>query len=142
MKKLLIQALKFFAVSGVGWIVDFTIYTLLTYLFGVDIYLANIISSIPAVTWVFIFSTSKILKKKQSKVNIKIKYLIYLVYQLCLVVGISFIAQLLYNVLINPVTKWGVQFFIKYLKIIIKIFITPFTMILNFIVIKLIVEKL
>ena len=45
MKKLLLQALSFFGISGIGWIIDFTIYTTLTSFFNVHITIANIISS-------------------------------------------------------------------------------------------------
>lgn len=139
MKKLIIQALKFFAVSGVGWLIDFGVYSLLTYCFDFNIFVANIISSIPAVTYVFIVSVRKIFQKKQSKIKLRWKYLIYIVYQIVLVLSISFLGQELYN-LILPIVN--IKFVINNLKMIIKICITPITMILNFLVMKLLVEKL
>lgn len=141
MKKIIIQALKFFCVSGVGWIMDFGIYCLLTYGFHFNVMLANIISSVPAITYVFLVSTHKIFARKIGKIPLGVKYVIYLVYQLVQVLAISALGQLLFNWLIKPVTRWGIKFFINNLKLIIKICITPITMILNFIIMKLLSEK-
>lgn len=142
MKKLIIQALKFFCVSGVGWIIDFSIYSLLTYIFDFNVLLANMISSIPAVTYVFFISTKRIFSKKESKISIKAKYAIYLIYQLVLVIAVSSLGQLLYSSLIDIVTNWEINFITNNFKIIIKICITPITMILNFIIMKILAEKI
>ena len=59
MKKLLLQALKFLGLSGIGWILDFSVYTILGF-FSENLVLNNYISSWVGVTFVFIFATRKI----------------------------------------------------------------------------------
>lgn len=52
---------------------------------------------------------------------------------------VSYIGQVLFDNIIDFITY---QIILKYLKIIIKLFITPITMICNFIFMKLLIEKL
>lgn len=136
LKLLLIQFLKFLFVSGTGWIIDFGLYLMLTGIFGLQILYSNILSSIPAITFVFIISTKKIFVENKDGFSIKKKYLIYFVYQMILILLVSLLGQFLYTIAI----KNGINF--SLLKIIIKIMITPVTMVLNFFVIKYLAERL
>ena len=136
LKLLLIQFLKFLFVSGTGWIIDFGLYLMLTGIFGLQILYSNILSSIPAITFVFIISTKKIFVENKDGFSIKKKYLIYFVYQMILILLVSLLGQFLYTIAI----KNGINF--SLLKIIIKIMITPVTMALNFFVIKYLAERL
>lgn len=138
-KKIFKQFMSFLLVSGVGWIMDFTIYFALTHFANFNVGFANILSSIPAITYVFLMSNKKIFKNLDSKLSLKVKYLIYFGYQLLLLLSISLLGEFLYDKLINLVT---IQFLLKNLKIFIKILITPITMTLNFIVMKNLIEKL
>ena len=95
------------------------------------------ISSFTGVTFVFLLSTRKVFINN-SKVNLKIKYLVYVVYQIILIIIVSKIMLLLKNSLIS----FDVDFFRKYVDIIVKIIITPFTMLINFIVMKKLIEKI
>jgi putative flippase GtrA len=139
LKKTFLQAIKFFMVSGIGWLIDFSIYFIITKFLNLEVFIANIISSIPAITFVFIFSTRKIFQNGNSKVDIKIKYVLYIAYQILLLYLISKFGQFLYDKLLGHF--YAIHFIYENLKIIIKIFITPFTMVLNYIIMKLIVEK-
>lgn len=103
---------------------------------SLQILYSNILSSIPAITFVFIVSTKRIFKENKDGFSIKQKYLIYFVYQMVLILLVSLLGQFLYTIIINN----GINF--SFLKIIIKIIITPVTMILNFFVIKYLAEKL
>lgn len=136
LKLLLIQFLKFLFVSGTGWIIDFGLYSMLTGIFGLQILYSNILSSIPAITFVFIISTKKIFVENKDGFSIKQKYLIYFVYQMILILLVSLLGQFLYTIAI----KNGINF--SLLKIIIKVMITPVTMFLNFFVIKYLAERL
>lgn len=138
-KKIIKQFLSFLLVSGVGWLIDFTIYFILTKFIGLKVIYANILSSIPAITYVFLMSNKKIFKNTESKLSIKIKYLIYFGYQLILLFCISALGEFLYSKLLNIV---AIPIIFNNLKIVIKILITPITMTLNFIVLKNIIEKL
>lgn len=133
------QFLWFLTVSGVGWLIDFSIFTLLSYLTSLPVMVINIISSTPAITYVFLMSGNKIFKNTESKLSMKLKYLIYFGYQLLLLLLISALAELLFAWFSNIFTA---DFILSNLKLVIKIFITPITMILNFIVMKNIIERL
>ncbi len=137
MKNLIIQAVKFIGVSGIGWILDFFIYTCLG-LVSENLILNNTISSWVGVTFVFIFATRKIFKNK-SRISLKWKYLIYIVYQIILIFLISKFLDLINIFIINNIDLQVIKDFSPILS---KIIVTPITMILNFIVMKNIVEKL
>ena len=136
-KKLFSQFIKFLFVSGIGWLIDFSLYAILTIEFNLKIFYANIFSSIPAISYVFLMSTKKIFTKSQKNtLTIVQKYIIYFIYQLLLIFFISIVAQNLYILL----GKYNLNF--KLMKIIIKVLITPVTMTINFFVIKYLAEKL
>ena len=136
MKKLIIQFLKFLLISGTGWLIDTTIYTILTVILKYNVIFSNILSSIPAITFVFFVSTRKIFLTHIGKFSLKQKYLIYILYQIILIVTVSIIGQMLYNISEPLLNNKGL------LKIIIKLTITPITMITNFFVMKFLAEKL
>ena len=85
----------------------------------------------------FIMSTRKIFVSN-SKINIKIKYLIYVIYQVILILTISKVMLLLKDI----ITPLNIDLINKYINITVKIIITPFTMVINFIVMKLLLEKI
>ena len=136
-KKLFSQFIKFLFISGIGWLIDFCLYIILTTKFNLEIFYGNIFSSIPAISYVFLISTNKIVTKSHRK-NLTIiqKYIIYFIYQLLLIFFISIVAQNLYIL----VREYNLNF--KMMKIIIKILVTPVTMTINFFVIKYLAEKL
>lgn len=136
MKKLIIQFFKFLLISGTGWLIDTTIYTILTVVLKYNVIFSNILSSIPAITFVFFVSTRKIFLTHIGKFSLKQKYLIYVLYQIILITTVSIIGQILYNISENLLSNK------ELLKIIIKLTITPITMITNFFVMKFLAEKL
>ncbi|MEQ3340752.1 GtrA family protein [Clostridium butyricum] len=139
-KKICIQGFKFIIVSGIGWLIDFSIYLFLTIKLNLIVGYANFISGIPAITFVFFISTQKIFKNKLEGIGLKKKYFMYFIYQIFLMLAVSWIGQLLYKNILSS----DIFFLVKessYLKIIIKIIITPITMFLNFCVMKLLTEK-
>ena len=138
-KKIINQAVHFFIVSGVGWIFDFLTYILVTNIFNIRIFFANMISAIPALTYVFLMSNKKIFKNENSKISLKYKYIIYFVYQLILLLAVSFLGDLLY-IQLGKIIKF--DFILKHLKLVVKILITPITMTLNFIAMKNLIEKI
>ena len=136
MKKLIIQFLKFLLISGTGWLIDTTIYTVLTLIFKYNVVFSNILSSVPAITFVFFVSTKKVFLTHMGKFSLKQKYFIYILYQMILIITVSVIGQILYNMTENLLNNKDL------LKIIIKLVITPITMITNFFVMKFLAEKL
>ncbi len=137
MKKLLIQAVKFVGLSGIGWLLDFGVYTLLGLFFS-NLELNNTISSWVGVTFVFIFATRKVFKSN-SRIPLMFKYIIYIVYQAVL---IFFISKLLNGINHFIVVNISIGFVLKFSAIISKIVVTPITMVLNFFVMKGVIEKI
>lgn len=137
MKKIIIDILKFVGVSGIGWLIDVLIYLTLSSIIKLNVDISNMISSLVGVSFVFLVSTRKIFVNN-SKINLKLKYIIYIVYQLILI----YLASLTILSLKNYLTSLDIKLVTKYVNIISKIIITPFTMLINFIVMKLLIEKI
>ncbi len=137
MKKLISQAFRFVGLSGVGWILDFCTYTLLGFV-SVNLFLNNMVSSWVGVTFVFFFATRKVFQNN-SKIPLKWKYFIYLLYQCIL---IFFSSKVLSGIDAYIVNNIDVDFILEFSAIISKILVTPITMVLNFFVMKGIIEKL
>lgn len=137
MKKILVEAIKFVGISGVGWIIDICIYLTLTYIIKCNVFLANVTSSLVGVTFVFIVSTRKIFKNN-SKINLKIKYIIYVIYQILLIITASKIMLIISDAL----KETNINIILNYINIIVKIIITPFTLLINYIVMKYLIEKI
>jgi len=131
------QAIQFVGLSGIGWLLDFATYTLLGSVSG-NLVLNNTISSWVGVTFVFIFATRKVFQNN-SKISLKWKYVIYILYQCIL---IFFISKLLDVVNVFILENIAIQLIQQFSAILSKIIITPITMVLNFIVMKNVIEKL
>ena len=141
MKKLLNKFLKFVLVSGVGWVLDFGIFTLLTGLLGWPVVGSNYLSSLVAVTFVFSVSTRKILSNRAEGHSPRLKYLVDVAYQLALVTAVSFLAQWLHEALGRWQVIAALPILAENTKLLAKILITPITMICNFFVLRQISER-
>lgn len=137
MKKIIIQAFSFFGISGIGWLIDMSIYSILTY-FNVYTILANIISSFTAVTFVYLTSTKKIFVNINDSFNVKKKYIVYILYQVIIVL----ISSTIINFIAKNLVNFDIKLIADYAKISAKIIVTPFTMITNFIFMKFLIEKI
>lgn len=137
MKKLLKQALGFVGLSGIGWCLDFLTYTVLG-IFSENLILNNEISSWVGVTFVFIFSTRKVFQN-QGKISLKWKYVIYVAYQ-CVLIYLS--SKLLNVLAVYIVENMNHVMLKQFSALIAKILVTPFTLTLNFFVMKGMIEKL
>lgn len=131
------QAFEFFLTSGIGWIIDFTVYGLLGKV-SLNVFLSNLCSSFCGVTFVFIASTRKNFTVKESKVSLKQKYVIYLLYQVLLILVVSLVLKFIYGML----QQIAIPMLAHNAKLGAKILVTPFTMIINFIVMKMLIEKI
>ncbi len=137
MKNLLMQAVKFLGLSGIGWLLDFCTYTGLAFI-SKNLVLNNTISSWVGVTFVFIYATRKVFKN-DSKISLKLKYAIYLVYQCVLIFFISKLLNVINGAIIFNIE---IEFILRFSAIISKLLVTPITMVLNFFVMKGVIEKL
>ena len=137
LKRLLGQAVRFVGLSGIGWILDFSTYIVLSHICE-NLVLDNFISSWVGVTFVFIFATRKIFENN-SRIDLKWKYLIYIVYQVLLIFLVSKLLGLIDSFIVSNISLAVVT---RFSAIIAKILVTPITMILNFFVMKGLIEKL
>ena len=137
MSRLLNQLVKFVGLSGIGWLLDFFTYTILGFV-SKNLILNNSISSWVGVTFVFTFATRKIFQSN-SRIPLTWKYVIYILYQIVL---IYFISKVLNGINLLIISKCTFDIILRFSSILAKILVTPITMILNFIVMKGVVEKL
>ena len=131
------KMLKFYGVSVLGWIIDFSIYNLFIFLFDINVSTINIMSSLIGVTFIFIFSTSKIFDNG-NKLDVKTKYFIYIAYQIILILSVSKVLLIFKSYLLASDNI----LFVNYANVLAKILITPITASLNFIVMRSIIEKM
>lgn len=137
MKNLLQQIIKFIGLSGIGWILDFCIYIIAGFV-SENLAINNIISSWAGVSFVFVFATREVFEN-HSKISLKWKYLMYILYQCIL---IYFVSELLNDVNLFIVRRINISMISRFSSVISKIVITPVTMVLNYCVMKSIIEKL
>ena len=137
MNRMLKQFIRFILISGTGWLIDVGVYSILALVFNLKVFFSNLAGSILAITFVFYVSTKKIFDSNKKNFPLVIKYIIYFMYQLILIILVSIIMQKLYFISGNYF-----QINANHLKIILKIFVTPFTMVLNFFVLKFLSERL
>ena len=137
-KKLIIQAFKFFGLSGIGWIIDFGVFTLLTNVIHVPAGVANIISSLCGVTFVFFTSTIRTFAVKTERFSLKQKYIFYVLFEIIVILVASKCVGLLSGVFAQA--EWEIV--VKFAPILAKICVTPFTMLCNFIFMKILTEKI
>jgi len=129
----------FIGISGLGWCLDFAIYTVLTAVCGLSVVYANYISTIPAITLVFFLSTRHTFRVNPGGLPLWAKYVLYILYQLVLVSAVSWLGQVLYE-LLAPLPM--LRLLLPYLKPGIKLGITPITMLANYLVLGRLVETL
>lgn len=137
MKHVMLQAIRFIGISGIGWILDFCTYSLLGF-FSTNLFLNNSISSWVGVTFVFIFATRKVFQN-DSRIALKWKYILYILYQCMLIFVISKVLNVINATIVACTTIAVLE---KFSSIISKILVTPITMVLNFFVMKGVIEKL
>ena len=139
LKELIKKAVRFFFTSGLGFLMDFSVYTLLTVKAGFGVMPANCISSLVGASFVFIVSTSRIFEKKEGGLPLPVKYALYIIYQLVLIFCVSWLGARI-NEGINDI--FTAALILRYSKLLSKVVITPFTMVCNFIVTRTITEKI
>lgn len=137
MKNLLQQAVKFIGFSGIGWLLDVAAYLLLG-LLSQNLALNNMVSSWVGVTFVFTFSTCYVFQN-HSRIPLKAKYILYLLYQAVLIWGISHLLVYIHGIIYGPLLYLG---WASFAALAAKILVTPMTMILNFLVMKGVIERI
>lgn len=136
--KLFVQAVRFICISGVGWLIDFAIFNFL-HLVVENVAVCNWISSFVAISFVFAVSTRRTFVQKNGGINLKLKFMIYVFYQLLLILAMSALLSVI-NAKLQ--TVFSEPDLAKYSAMIAKIAVTPITMVLNFIVMKFLIERI
>ena len=136
-RALLRQAVRFLGLSGIVWLLDFTVYTLLSLRYE-NLVLNNVLSSLLGASFVFLFST-RVVFRNSHRIPLWIKYAIYIVYQLVLIFLISRLLGAVNSFLLRHFT-WPVV--TRFSALLSKILVTPITMTVNFFVMKGVIEKL
>lgn len=138
-KSLWTKIWQFLITSGIGFILDFITYTVLTQHFGFRVFTANCLSSIVGASFAFIVSTRKIFDTNKTRIPLWGKYVLYILYQLVLIFLISKLGDYLDGLLVTNIQFQLVQ---QYHKLICKVLITPITMTCNFLVMRAVSEKI
>lgn len=138
MKKLLKQGIAFVGISGLGWIMDFVIFNLLN-LKSPYVAANNMVSSLVAVCFVFCISTRKTFIQKDGGVPLKVKFVIYILYQIILILLVS---QLLALIAAGLYQTFSGSIIGDFSAMTAKIIVTPITMCMNFFVMKLLIERI
>ena len=137
LRQLLRQAIRFVGLSGIGWLMDFTVYTLLS-LRMENLALVHVFSSLVGASFVFLFSTRFVFRDSH-RIPLGLKYAIYIVYQLLLIFLISkLLAWIAAGIALYA--PWALLR--KLAAVLSKIIVTPITMTVNFLVMKAVIEKL
>lgn len=134
---LLSQAIRFVGLSGIGWLLDFTVYTVLSFILD-NLAVVNMLSSLVGASFVFLFSTRFVFRNSH-KIPLALKYAVYIIYQLLL---IWLISMLLAQVNVFLLKLLGSTFLTGFCPTLSKVFVTPITMCLNFFVSKFVIEKI
>lgn len=137
MKKLFVQAMRFFGISGIGWVVDFSIFNLLNLRSG-DVAVNNMVSSLVAVCFVFAASTRKTFVQKDGGIRLGVKFAVYILYQVMLILMASKLLTALHVWLAGILAGGSLAGFSAMAA---KIMVTPVTMLMNFCVMKLLIER-
>ncbi|SLM61580.1 hypothetical protein DAQ1742_00479 [Dickeya aquatica] len=127
--------LVFSAISGVGWLLDFSTFSMLVLFGGIQSHIANFISSYVGVTFVWFVSLGKVFHSTDKSVSSKI--IIYWVFQF---LSILFYSKIIHEISVLLTQVQYVSYYGKSLEIIAKIIATPLNLITNFIFMQQLVK--
>jgi putative flippase GtrA len=124
------SAFRFILFSGVGWLIDTAIYTILVAL-GLRVMVASIIGGLCGAT--FAFTTSHRLIFIGDGDRIPVKLVGYLVYSAALILAAGWIVERVTLILVDLIRLWGVDAPLATLAFVAKCLITPLLLTMNFV---------
>ena len=133
------QIYRFLGISGIGWILDFTTFTVLGLIIN-NLFIVSTVSALVGASFVFFLSPRFIFHDKNT-LPLRLKYVLYISYQIILILFISFLIVELEYFLKNYLVEY-LPFIHRFSYILSKILITPIAMTCNFLIMKLIIEKI
>ena len=137
-RHIVMQVVSFLGISGIGWILDFALFNLLHLRFE-SVFFCNLLSVFVATTFVFLVSTRKTFVQRPEGVTLKMKFLLYALYQIVLTFAVSEILDWTNSALIRFLLPEHLVCFAGAMS---KVAVTPIAMFCNFCTLKLLVEKL
>ena len=133
------QICRFLGISGIGWILDFTTFIVLGLILN-NLFIVSTVSALVGASFVFFLSPRFIFNDKNT-LTLRLKYVLYISYQIILILFISFLIVEVEYFLKNYVVEY-LPLINGFSYILSKMLITPIAMTCNFLIIKLIIEKM
>lgn len=133
------QALAFVAVSGIGWLLDVGVFMTLSGPAGWHPVAANVVSGSCGALFVFLVSASRIFRRNQGTLAQKV--VVLLVFNLAVIVASSFLLGLIAAELATASQRLGWALPAADIRLAAKIIVTPATLLLNFLVVRFLVER-
>jgi putative flippase GtrA len=129
--------MRFVAVAGAGWLLDFGILSLLTFNDVLPLFWRNMISSITAATFVFLVARRKVHLGAEGALLGRTAA--YVAYSLIIILAASSVMSPIYRALSREAHLAAVP--AAYLMLLAKVIITPPQLLSNFVVSKLFAER-
>lgn len=133
------QALMFVVISGTGWLLDTAVFLLLSGPGSWPVIAANIASSCCGVLLVFIVSSRSIFQRNEGSMLQKV--LVLLLFNATVILASSVVLGLIATQLTQSATRldWAVT--PGMVRLAAKVLVTPVTLALNFVVVRLLLER-
>ena len=138
-QRLVRQGLLFVAISGLGWLLDVTVFMTLSGPAGWQPVAANIASGSCGSLFVFIVSATGIFQRNDGGMAQKV--LVLLTFNLVVIIASSFLLGLIATSLQAAAQQYGWVVRPAGIRLLAKIIVTPATLLLNFLVVRFLVER-
>ncbi len=138
-QRLVRQGLLFVAISGLGWLLDVTVFMTLSGPVGWPRLVANIASGSCGSLFVFIVSASGIFQRNDGGMGQKV--FVLLTFNLVVILASSYLLVLIATALETAAQAHGWVLRPAAISLLAKIIVTPATLLLNFLVVRFLVER-
>nr|ABH02986.1 SpaC [Spirochaeta aurantia] len=132
------QLVGFGLLSGIGWVLDFSVFLAISVTLGGSVWLANGVAGLCGATFVYFTSAKWTFGQSTPRLPWK-SYSLYLAYQVVAIVAFSLLAETIFQALRSEVL--GSRLPEVHDKVISKIVVTPFSMGMNFLVMRRLTKK-
>ena len=133
------QAVLFVALSGTGWLLDTTVFLLLSGPGGWPVVAANMVSGSCGVLFVFIASSRGVFRRNEGSMAQKVGTL--LLFNAAAILASSVVLGLIAAWLTQGVARLGWAVAPGIIRLVAKMLVTPVTLALNFIVVRFLLER-
>ncbi len=135
----LLAFLKFGGLSGVGWLLDFTLLLSMVSGLGLPPFVANVISSSTAALTVFLVSRRFIFARNEGALGTRIAA--YFVYTLCVIAAAALAMTFIIRVLNGLALAYGDAPSSTLLTAVAKVLVTPPQLLMNFVMSRYLSER-